>query len=121
MKFPFILRDPNGLYCGVWFWDVNNNSARGNPASGREVKDTLDAIKARDGAIGERTHSAAMTKEYMDRIISWSYLNCSDEFVERTLQSAFSGVQDHVKNIAKVIKHLFMRCFLTSGWTLWTR
>jgi hypothetical protein len=114
------LRDSNGLYCGEWVWDAEKNVAKGNPATAREVRDTLDAVKSRDGALGERTHSAAVSKEYMDRIMDWSYTECPDKTVEKILQSVFSGEQ-HVKALAMVIRHLYMRCFLSSGWTLWTR
>jgi hypothetical protein len=84
------------------------------------VRDTLDAIKTRDGVMGEQMNSAAMSREYMDLIMAWSYLECPDICVENILQAIISG-ESNIKDVAKVIKHLFMHCFLSSGWTLWTR
>ncbi|KAF8530352.1 hypothetical protein BU17DRAFT_79070 [Hysterangium stoloniferum] len=58
--------DPNGLYRGQWHWDPEKKIARGNPAHAPEVREIVNAVIARDAALGERQHSAAMSKEYMD-------------------------------------------------------
>ncbi|KAF8510234.1 hypothetical protein BU17DRAFT_70143 [Hysterangium stoloniferum] len=62
--------DPNGLYRGQWHWDPEKKIARGNPAHAPEVREIVNAVIARDAALGERQHSAAMSKEYMDRIMA---------------------------------------------------
>ncbi|KAF8516847.1 hypothetical protein BU17DRAFT_67293 [Hysterangium stoloniferum] len=62
--------DPNGLYRGQWHWDPEKKIARGNPAHAPEVREIVNAVIARDAALGEWQHSAAMSKEYMDRIMA---------------------------------------------------
>ncbi|KAF8517309.1 hypothetical protein JB92DRAFT_2906194 [Gautieria morchelliformis] len=63
--------DSNGLYQGLWYWDVERSTGKGNPASSPEVEDMVRAVKIRDSAEGEQWHSAAMSKEYMDTILVW--------------------------------------------------
>ncbi|KAF8522430.1 hypothetical protein BU17DRAFT_44653 [Hysterangium stoloniferum] len=109
--------DPNVLYRGVWHWDPEKKIARGNPASDPEVKKIVKAVIARDAALGEWQHSAVMSKEFMDRIMAWSNEECPKEM----LVSLIPCLSDFVKVWLKVTKHLFMRVFSSSGWTLWTR
>ncbi|KAF8519784.1 hypothetical protein BU17DRAFT_47457 [Hysterangium stoloniferum] len=109
--------DPNGLYRGAWLWDPEKKIARENPASAPEVREIVKAVIARDAALGERQHSAAMSKEYMDRIMAWSDQECP----KKMLASLTPCLSDFAKIRLKVTKHLFMRAFASSGWTLWTR
>ena len=89
---------------------------KGNPASSPEVEDMVQAVKTRDSAEGERCHSAAMSKEYMDRVMEWSTQECPVDILKHLQCSeAFAKVR------AKVTKHLFMRAFCSSAWTVWTR
>ncbi|KAF8510373.1 hypothetical protein BU17DRAFT_55462 [Hysterangium stoloniferum] len=109
--------DPNGLYRGQWHWDPEKKIARGNPAHAPEVREIVNAVIARDAALGERQHSAAMSKEYMDRIMAWSEQECPQE----VLSSIIPSLNHFVEVRLKVTKHLLMRAFASSGWTLWTR
>ncbi|KIJ48032.1 hypothetical protein M422DRAFT_248190 [Sphaerobolus stellatus SS14] len=67
---------------GSWVWDVQQKTGSGNPANAREVREMVNAVKARDAAQGDRKHSAAMKKEYMDLIMVWSARECPDSFVQ---------------------------------------
>ena len=109
--------DPNGLYRGDWHWDPEKKLARGNPASAKEVREMVRAVISRDATLGERQHSAAMSKEYMDRIMAWSDQECPKEMIA----SLVPCLDEFAKMRPKVTKHLFMWAFASSGWTLWTR
>jgi hypothetical protein len=99
-------------------WDSDRNIGRGNPATAPEVKTVVDAVKARDSELGQRSHSAAMTKDYMHKIIKWSEHECPNNLITNTLLKPSETTQIEVQ---RVLKHSFVRAFLTAGWTLWTR
>lgn len=111
-------RDPNGIYQGRWQWDDVNKVGRGNPAESSEVRDTMTAVKNRQGATGTREHSAAMKIEYMDRIMSWSNNVFAPSVLKRL--GPMKNVEYHTL-LPTATKHLFFRAFATSGWNLWTR
>ncbi|KAF8523100.1 hypothetical protein BU17DRAFT_63997 [Hysterangium stoloniferum] len=52
--------DPNGLYRGQWHWDPEKKIARENPAHAPKVREIVNTVIARDAALGEQQHSAAM-------------------------------------------------------------
>ncbi|KAJ7804873.1 hypothetical protein B0H14DRAFT_3773409 [Mycena olivaceomarginata] len=79
-------------YRGRWHFNKTSNRWEGSPTESAEVEDTMKAIKNKCGADGgERTHSLAMTKEYMAKVFAWS-----------------DG-------------HLMYKAFSSTGWTIWTR
>ena len=108
-------RDSEGLYRGVWRWDEGRNVAVGNPASSSDVQDTMRAVKKKDGAEGIRTHSGAMSLEYMDRIFDWSKREgpVTAKIPPATL---LTMAERH-----HLYKHLGWRAFSSIGWTVWTR
>ncbi|KAJ7796820.1 hypothetical protein B0H14DRAFT_3157804 [Mycena olivaceomarginata] len=60
-------------YRGRWHFNKTSNRWEGSPTESAEVEDTMKAIKNKCGADGgERTHSLAMTKEYMAKVFAWS-------------------------------------------------
>ncbi|KAF8514460.1 hypothetical protein BU17DRAFT_68392 [Hysterangium stoloniferum] len=110
--------DPNGRWSGPWRWDHEKGTGCGNPANSRDVERIIDAIKRRDGNEGSRSHSTAMTKQDMDKIIQWSNQLCPDSMLEE-LGKLSQG--EYWKELPFVVKHFMMRAFATSGFTLWTR
>ncbi|KIJ25952.1 hypothetical protein M422DRAFT_785374 [Sphaerobolus stellatus SS14] len=109
--------DPNGRYVGPWVWHVEGNYGTGNPANSREVEQVVKAVQNRDAETGERKHSAAMKKEYMDRILDWSERECPEDLI----QQVHNGEERSFAARAKVTQHLCMRAFSASAFTLWTR
>ncbi|HEV7738407.1 MAG TPA: hypothetical protein VGO47_13670 [Chlamydiales bacterium] len=99
-------------------WDPERNICCGNPATAPEVRAVVDAAKTRDSELGQRSHSAAMSREYMKKIMKWSEKECPGSLITNTLLKPSQASQTE---LSKVLKHSFMRAFLTTGWTLWTR
>ncbi|KAF8523168.1 hypothetical protein BU17DRAFT_64060 [Hysterangium stoloniferum] len=93
-------------------------TGRGNPANSRDVERIIDAIKWRDGNEGSRSHSTAMTKQDMDKIIQWSNQLYPDSMLEE-LGKLSQG--EYWKQLPFVVKHFMMHAFATSGFTLWTQ
>ncbi|KAF8583867.1 hypothetical protein K439DRAFT_1347615, partial [Ramaria rubella] len=110
--------DPNGKYQGRWLWDEEQQCGRGNPAESTEVNEVIMSVKNRQGAEGTRSHSCAMTKEYMDSIMGWSNQQCPPETL-RVLSNCQPS--DYHQRLPIATKHYFMRAFAASGWTIWTR
>ncbi|KAG1872923.1 hypothetical protein DFJ58DRAFT_722087 [Suillus subalutaceus] len=55
------------MYCSKWHFDEARQHWEGNPADSADVYDVLSSIKHKASAEGgDRTHSMAMTKDYMD-------------------------------------------------------
>ncbi|KAF8589206.1 hypothetical protein K439DRAFT_1612926 [Ramaria rubella] len=113
-----VTSDPNGKYEGRWLWDEERQYGHGNPAESTEVDEVITSVKNRKGAEGTRSHSCAMTKEYMDSIMGWSNQQCPPE----TLR-VLSNLQpsDYHQCLPIATKHHLMRAFAASGWTIWTR
>ncbi|KAF8509223.1 hypothetical protein BU17DRAFT_70526 [Hysterangium stoloniferum] len=109
--------DPNRRWSGPWRWDHEKGTGCGNPANSRDVECIIDAIKWRDGNEGSSSHSTAMTKQDMDKIIQWSNQLCPDLMLEE-LGKLSQG--EYWKQLPFVVKHFMMRAFATSGFTLWT-
>ncbi|KAF8519606.1 hypothetical protein BU17DRAFT_47589 [Hysterangium stoloniferum] len=110
--------DPNGRWSGPWRWDHEKGTGCGNPANCQEVERTIDAIKRRDGNEGSRSHSVAMAKQDMDRMVQWSNKLCPDSRLEE-LGKLSQG--EYWKQLPFAVKHFMMCAFATSGFTLWTR
>ncbi|KAL0957016.1 hypothetical protein HGRIS_003117 [Hohenbuehelia grisea] len=99
-------------YRGKWHFDERQACWAGNPADSAEVADVMEAVKHKCGAEGgDRTHSLAMSKDFMDRMFGWSFREsptCSDLPCDLATQAIRT-------------KHSEFRAFSSLGWTLWTR
>ncbi|KAF8523185.1 hypothetical protein BU17DRAFT_64076 [Hysterangium stoloniferum] len=93
-------------------------TGRGNPANSRDFECIIDAIKRRDANEGSCSHSTAMTKQDMDKIIQWSNQLCPDSMLEE-LGKLSQG--EYWKQLPFVVKHFMIHAFATSRFTLWTR
>ena len=72
------------------------------------------AVKHKTGAEGgDRTHSLAMTKDFMDDIVAWSESRCP---IANFAAEAMS--MDVRTNLTM---HLEFLAFASTGWTIWSR
>jgi hypothetical protein len=107
-----------GTYRGQWHYNENRQRWEGNPASSAEVADVLVAVKHKCGAEGgDRTHSLAMSKEYMERIFEWSEGKVSTAAVE-TMKDPSQASNMSLTEQSAVTKHLEFRAFTSTAWTV---
>ncbi|KII93126.1 hypothetical protein PLICRDRAFT_70704, partial [Plicaturopsis crispa FD-325 SS-3] len=86
----------------------------GNPARAAGITDIIDSIKHKAGADGgHRNHADALTIEHMEKIMAWS----EGQYPGNADWSTLASIDD----VRHATKHLMMRAFLTSGFTIWTR
>jgi hypothetical protein len=85
------------------------------------VTDVLTAIKHKSGAEGgDRTHSLAMSKEYMERMFQWSEGKISTECAEQFVKGVPAPNMSNEER-ALMTKHLEFRAFASTAWTVWSR
>ncbi|KIJ34781.1 hypothetical protein M422DRAFT_263138 [Sphaerobolus stellatus SS14] len=106
----------NPRCCGDWIWDEDKGVRKGNPGSDQDILQTVKAVKSRDAEGGEHMHLAAMTKENMDQIMAWSYIQCPENILHGLMKK-----EEFEKICGFVAKHLWMRAFTSGAFTLWTR
>jgi hypothetical protein len=99
-------------------WDPSQEIGRGNPATAPEVKAVVDTAKARDSELGERLHSAAMTKEYMKKIMGWSENECPDNMITSTLLNPSQVHQTEVLLEDEPHNYYFLFFFISLPFTL---
>ena len=108
-------------YWGPWHYNERNDRWEGNPADSAEVTDTLKAVKHKSGAEGgDRKHSLAMTKEYMERVLKWSESQCPTKMIEHLAKEG-QNRELSVEERSLITKHLEYRAFSSTGWTVWSR
>jgi hypothetical protein len=101
-------------YRGPYSLDEGTNKVSGNPARSAMIQDLLKTIKNKCGAEGDaRNHAKAMTIEDMETLMNWSEGCVPNRMADHEFTDAAS--------LANAAKHFFMRAFMTSGFTLWTR
>ncbi|KLO14727.1 hypothetical protein SCHPADRAFT_825926 [Schizopora paradoxa] len=101
-------------YRGEWGYDEKAKEWRGNPADSAEVQDLRTALKHKVKADGRiRNHAVAMSYEYMQTIMAWSERECPAEMCCRAPSS--------MEERTKVTKHLRLRAFASTGFTLFAR
>ncbi|KAF8526186.1 hypothetical protein BU17DRAFT_40782, partial [Hysterangium stoloniferum] len=110
--------DPNGRWSGPWQWNHKKGTGCGNPANSQEVECTIDTIKCDDGNERSHSHSAAMTKQDIDRMVQWSNKLCLDSRLE---EHGKLSQGEYWKQPPFAVKHFMMHAFATSGFTLWTQ
>ncbi|KLO05243.1 hypothetical protein SCHPADRAFT_811754, partial [Schizopora paradoxa] len=101
-------------YRGKWGFDEAKGEWVGNPAESPEVQDLRAALKHKDRSDGRiRNHATAMTYENMERIMAWSEKECPNEMSNHEPSTA--------EERAEVTKHLRLRAFASTGFTLFAR
>jgi hypothetical protein len=114
-------------YRGKWHFNEVKQRWEGNPAESADIYDVLSSIKHKASAEGgDRTHSMAMTKDYMDRAFQWHQAVCPLEITLQMIQKVMSGAQPSDMHLdlemrTKLTHHLEQVTFASNGWTLWTR
>ena len=94
---------------------------KGCPARAPPVKALLRLVQVRakqKGAAATRLHVEAMKLKDLETILDWSESQCPIETAQAFCTSRTGSPQiDH----ATSLKHVMMRAFLSSGFTLWMR
>ncbi|KAJ6579771.1 hypothetical protein B0H10DRAFT_1962836 [Mycena sp. CBHHK59/15] len=107
------LRDGD-TYRDRWHYNPATSRWEGNPVDSAEVEDTMESIKNKCGKDdGERKHSLAMTKEFMERTFAWSDTVCPP--------ASYSSPSTTVEERALKMKHLEYKAFASTAWTIWSR
>jgi len=116
-------------YRGPWHYSEARHRWEGNPIRSGMVDDVMAAIKNKSNAEGAvRTHSAAMSKEYMEMMHTWSRSICDLDLPIQFIQLAMAG--SVVPPPGKVLYldertvitcHLEQIAFCSTAWTIWTR
>ncbi|KAF9026800.1 hypothetical protein BDP27DRAFT_1376154 [Rhodocollybia butyracea] len=108
-------------YAGeTYHCDEKTGIVTGNPARSHLINTFRQVIKTKSAAKGveaTRNHAEAMTAEDIEAMIAWSEKMCPKSAVDFVL----SGSDCNVEHVMLVIEHTFLRGFLSSGFTLWTR
>ncbi|KAF8342487.1 hypothetical protein F5887DRAFT_918733 [Amanita rubescens] len=102
-------------YAGTYQYDKVHDTVRGCPAHAKDIKALLKRIKNKNGMEGGkalRNHARAIRIEDLTRMMDWS---------EKIVPSASLGKLDKNDITLEVVKHVLMRAFLSSAFTLWTR
>lgn len=111
-----------GHYAGAYTYDEATGEIKGCPARASNVKAVIQSIKTREKSKGSgatRNHAEAMSLEELQHLMKWSTEECPDEWL--TGDNWRSEVQDSVEALKHCLQHGFMRGFMSSGFTLWTR
>ncbi|KAF8628513.1 hypothetical protein AX17_005987, partial [Amanita inopinata Kibby_2008] len=99
-------------YAGEYRHDPKTKVIHGCPACAHMIKDLMKNIKNRshiEGAAAMRNHAEAMLLADLKRIMKWSETACPSMHCES------------LEGMMLATKHLFMRAFMTTGFTIWTR
>ncbi|KIM36467.1 hypothetical protein M413DRAFT_13964 [Hebeloma cylindrosporum] len=100
------------LYRGKWHFNTSEKRWEGSLIDTAEVADLTKALKNKSGAHGgDRTHSAAMSKEHMEKVFAWSQRICPSG----------SGPALNLEQRKLKTKHLGFRGFSATAWTVWSR
>jgi hypothetical protein len=100
-------------YAGPYSYDEATGEVKGCPARSSAVKSIVKAIRVKSTVNGVRNHALPMTIEDMTHVMRWSEARHPQESL---FQSAHT-----VEEEAEITMHAFMRAFMTTGFTLWTR
>ncbi|KAG2339458.1 hypothetical protein BDR05DRAFT_951218 [Suillus weaverae] len=116
-----------GTFRGKWSFNEARQCWEGNPADSAEVYDVMASVKHKASTEGgDRTHSMAMTKDFMDRMLRWHKAICPLEIVLQAVQLVMSGtlpsqVQLTLEMRTQLTRHLEQVTFDAGAWTLWSR
>ncbi|KAG2029815.1 hypothetical protein BDR03DRAFT_987512 [Suillus americanus] len=114
-------------YRGTWHFDEARQRWEGNPADSADVYNVLSSIKHMASAEGgDCTHSMAMIKDYMDRVLRWHQAVCLLEIALHMIEKMMSGAQPSdlhldLETRKPLTQHLEQIALVANGWTLWTR
>jgi hypothetical protein len=114
-----------GHYAGTYTYDEATGEIKGCPTHASSIKAVIQSVKTREKSKGSgatRNHAEAMSLEELQHLMKWSTEECPDEWLTTTGPGDnWSEVQDSVEALKHRLQHGFMRGFMSSGFTLWTR
>ena len=109
----YVFRDGD-QYAGEYKYDEEKDKVSGCPARASDVQSLVKTIRAKAAAEGKgRKQAQPMSIEDLVHIVQWSEAQCPPESLN--CPAADSRAQAHVT------RHAFMRAFMTTAFTLWTR
>jgi hypothetical protein len=111
-----------GHYAGAYTYNEATGEIKGCPARASSVKAVIQSVKMCEKSKGSgatRNHAEAMSLEELQHLMQWSTEECPDEWLIG--DNWRSEVQDSVEALKHRLQHGFMRGFMSSGFTLWTR
>jgi hypothetical protein len=117
-------------YRGRWNFNEARQRWEGNPASSAEVQDIIKSVKHKTSSEGgDRTHSIAMSKGFMDRILAWTQKLCPQETFLGLIRSVLTADTTRTGGMelltmearALITKITMYQAFSTTAWNLWTR
>ncbi|GLB44840.1 hypothetical protein LshimejAT787_1801770 [Lyophyllum shimeji] len=108
-------------YAGDYIYNKQTDTVHGCPARAANIKNLIKTFTkkaAAEGASATREHAEAMKIEDLEQVMAWSeHQFQSDRNVSRSaVLGEGAGAQRRFE-----AKHLMMRAFMSSGFTLWTR
>ncbi|KAG1885796.1 hypothetical protein F4604DRAFT_1573111 [Suillus subluteus] len=99
----------SNTYRGKWHFNETRKCWEGNPACSAEVQDVIKSVRHKTNSEGsDRTHSIAMSKGFMDRILTWVHKCCPSETYMALLRTLITRI-------------VMYQAFSTTAWNLWTR
>ncbi|KAG1845207.1 hypothetical protein F4604DRAFT_1937121 [Suillus subluteus] len=114
-------------YRGKWHFNETRKRWEGNPACSAEVQDVIKSVRHKTNSEGtDRTHSVAMSKGFMDRILMWVRKCCPSETYMALVRMLLEGDKTATDNLTlelhTSITHIVMyQAFSTTACNLWTR
>ncbi|KAG1901248.1 uncharacterized protein F5891DRAFT_1144993 [Suillus fuscotomentosus] len=114
-------------YCGRWHFNKARLCWEGNPASSAEVQDIIKSVKHKTSSEGgDRTHSIAMSKGFMDRILAWTHKLCPPKTFLGLMRSVLAPDTTStelltLESCELLTKMTMYQAFSTTAWNLWTR
>lgn len=128
-----LVRDED-KYAGEYKLDEKTKQVSGCPARAPCVLEIKKSVQTRGKTkAATRKHAEALTIEDIKKLMQWSERTCSNGQIEQVLsQETDEGGRSYfdransekpltVDEIQAVFNHGFMRGFMTSAFTLWTR
>ncbi|KAG2041203.1 hypothetical protein BDR03DRAFT_1007530 [Suillus americanus] len=114
-------------YRGKWHFNETRKRWEGNPACSAKVQDVIKSVQHKTNSEGaDRTHLIAMSKGFMDRILTWVCKSCPSETymaLDRMLLKGDTTATDNLTlelhtSITRIVMY---QAFSTTAWNLWTR
>ena len=111
-----------GHYAGAYTYNKATGEIMGCPAHASSVKAVIQSVKTCEKSKGSgatHNHAEAMSLEELWHLMQWSTKECPDEWLIG--ENWRSETQDSIEALKHHLQHGFMRGFMSSGFTLWTR
>ncbi|KAG1781061.1 hypothetical protein EV702DRAFT_1193898 [Suillus placidus] len=114
-------------YRGKWHFNEVRKCWEGNPACSAEVQDVIKSVRHKANSEGaDRTHSVAMSKGFMDRILTWIHKRHPRETYTGLVRMLLEGDKLATDNLTlelrtSITRVVMYQAFSTTAWNLWTR